>query len=43
MTFRDARARDAYLPHPAHEPVKAQVLALLAGGLDGVLAFDFEA
>ena len=43
MTFRDAEARDAYLPHPEHEKVKAVVLALLEGGLDGVLAFDFEA
>ena len=42
MTFRDAQARDLYLPHPEHERVKAQVLGILAGGLDGVLAFDFE-
>jgi hypothetical protein len=42
MTFRDADARDAYLPHPEHERVKAQVLGVLEGGLDGVLAFDFE-
>lgn len=43
MTFRDAPARDAYLPHPEHEKVKAKILALLEGGLDGVVAFDFEA
>jgi len=43
MTFRDAAARDAYLPHPEHEKVKEIVLALLDGGLDGVLAFDFQA
>ena len=42
MTFESAAARDDYLPHPAHEHVKAQVLALLEGGLAGVLAFDFE-
>lgn len=42
MVFRSARARDVYLPHPEHEKVKAKVLALLAGGLDGVVAFDFE-
>jgi hypothetical protein len=41
MTFTDARARDAYLPHPEHEKVKALVLAILDGGLDGVVAFDF--
>jgi len=42
MTFKNAKARDAYLPHPEHEKVKAKVLALLEGGLDGVVAFDFE-
>ena len=41
MTFADAAARDAYLPHPAHEDVKAQLLPLLEGGLEGVVAFDF--
>jgi hypothetical protein len=41
MTFQDARSRDAYLPHPLHEKVKEQVLAILDGGLDGVLAFDY--
>ncbi len=43
MTFTDAAARDAYLPHPEHEKVKEKVLAVLAGGIDGALAFDFEA
>lgn len=41
MTFTDASARDAYLPHPEHEVVKGHVLEILAGGVDGVLAFDF--
>ena len=41
MTFRDAASRDAYLPHPEHEVVKASVLAILDGGIDGVLAFDY--
>ena len=41
MTFTDAAARDAYLPHPEHEKVKKSVLAILDGGLDGVIAFDF--
>jgi hypothetical protein len=40
MTFRDAAARDAYLPHPEHEKVKEFVLGVLDGGLDGVIAFD---
>lgn len=37
MTFRDERSRDAYLPHPEHEKVKADLLARL----DGACAFDF--
>jgi hypothetical protein len=41
MSFTDAKARDAYLVHPEHERVKKDVLALLDGGLDGVVAFDF--
>lgn len=41
MTFQDAKARDRYLPHPEHEKVKASVLAVLDGGLDGVIAFDY--
>ena len=41
MTFTDAAARDAYLPHPEHEKVKKSVLAILDGGLEGVVAFDF--
>lgn len=43
MTFTDAKSRDVYLPHPQHEIVKAKVLKILEGGLDGVTAFDFEA
>lgn len=41
MTFRDAAARDVYLLHAEHENVKKSVLALLDGGLDGVIAFDY--
>jgi hypothetical protein len=41
MTFPDAKARDIYLTHPEHEKVKAVVLAVLEGGLDGVIAFDY--
>lgn len=43
MTFKDAKARDTYLPHPLHEKVKQKVVAILDGGVDGVCAFDFEA
>jgi hypothetical protein len=42
MTFPDAAARDAYLPHPEHEVVKTMVLEVLDGGLAGVVAFDYE-
>ena len=41
MTFKDEASRDAYLPHPEHEVVKAMVLKVLDGGLDGVVAFDY--
>lgn len=41
-TFKDAKSRDVYLPHPEHERVKAKLVALLEGGLDGGVAFDFE-
>lgn len=38
MTFADTAARDAYLPHPEHERVKALVLP----HLEDVVVFDFE-
>lgn len=38
MTFTDAAARDAYLPHPEHERVKADVLPFI----EDVVVFDFE-
>jgi len=38
MTFIDAKARDAYLPHPNHEEVKNAILPVI----DGVIAFDYE-
>lgn len=41
MTFTDAAARDAYLPHPAHQAVVQRLMPMLDGGLDGVVAFDF--
>lgn len=42
MKFSSAEARDVYLDHPEHEKVKEQVLGILDGGLDGVVAFDFD-
>jgi hypothetical protein len=41
MTFVDAAARDAYLPHPLHQAVVAKLLPMLEGGVEGVVAFDF--
>jgi len=38
MTFTDAAARDAYLPHPEHERAKATVLPLVGD----VIILDFE-
>ena len=43
MTFADAASRDGYLPHPEHEKVKNVIFPELDGGLDGVVAFDWEA
>jgi hypothetical protein len=39
MTFRDVAARDAYLPHPAHEKVKQQILP----HVEAVIVFDYVA
>ena len=39
MTFTNAAARDAYLPHPEHEKVKELVLP----HVESVLVFDYEA
>jgi hypothetical protein len=39
MTFSDAAARDAYLPHPDHEVVKNRILP----HVDQIVAFDFVA
>jgi hypothetical protein len=38
LTFRDAAARDAYLPHPAH----LAFVARLKPVLDGVLVVDYH-
>ena len=38
MSFRDAAARDGYLPHPEHERVKSAIVP----HLDQIVAFDFE-
>ena len=38
MTFQDIAARDAYIPHPEHERVKAIIFPLI----EKVLVLDFE-
>ena len=40
--FTDAAARDAYLIHPRHEAVGAEIVAAADGGLDGLTVVDFE-
>ena len=41
MTFADAAARDAYLPHPSHQAIVQKVLPLLEGELDGAVVVDW--
>jgi hypothetical protein len=42
VDFADAAARDAYLPHPAHEAAGAALVAVAEGGIEGILVFDME-
>ena len=42
LDFRDKKARDAYLPHPAHQEFGALLLASIEGGIDGVTVVDWE-
>jgi Stress responsive A/B Barrel Domain len=42
VDFVDERARDAYLPHPAHQKVGAMIVAACEGGVDGILVLDWE-
>lgn len=39
MTFDDAAARDAYLPHPAHEALKTVFVPMI----DDIIVFDYVA
>ena len=39
MTFADTAARDAYLPHPDHQALGAQLVRPIA---DDVLVLDYE-
>ncbi|HEX4767254.1 MAG TPA: Dabb family protein [Lichenihabitans sp.] len=40
--FADEAARDAYLVHPSHEAVGAEIVAAADGGLDGLTVVDFK-
>ena len=40
--FRDEAARDAYLVHPAHQAVGAQIVEATQNGLEGVFVTDFK-
>ena len=42
MLFADVSARDGYLVHPLHIAAAANVVAVCDGGINGVLAFDYE-
>lgn len=42
VDFASPAARDAYLEHPLHEPVKQRIINWLDGGLEAVIAFDWE-
>ncbi|HEY9690974.1 MAG TPA: Dabb family protein [Oculatellaceae cyanobacterium] len=39
MTFESAEARDAYIVHPEHEKIKAEIIPCV----DDLVAFDIEA
>ena len=43
VDFIDAAARDAYLPHPAHETVGAMIVGITEGGVNGICVVDWEA
>lgn len=42
VDFTDARARDAYLPHPEHRKVGQMIVASLQGGLEGLAVVDWS-
>lgn len=43
VDFVDGAARDAYLPHPAHQKVGAMVVGAAVGGIEGITVVDWEA
>jgi Stress responsive A/B Barrel Domain len=43
VDFVDAAARDAYLPHPAHQAVGAMIVGITEDGVDGICVVDWDA
>jgi hypothetical protein len=43
VDFVDAAARDAYLPHPAHQKVGAMIVGATEGGVEGITVLDWQA
>lgn len=41
IDFEDAAARDRYLENENHRRLGAELVAASAGGLDGIMVFDF--
>ena len=42
VDFTNAAARDAYLPHPAHQKVGGMIVASSEGGVGGITVVDWE-
>jgi len=42
VDFENAAARDAYLPHPAHQIVGGMIVAAAEGGVAGITVVDWE-
>jgi len=40
VDFADAASRDAYLIHPEHQKVGANIVASALNGIDGIMVFD---
>ena len=43
VDFTNAVARDAYLPHPAHQAVGKMIVGITEGGVDGICVVDWNA
>ncbi len=42
VDFETAAARDAYLPHPAHQAVGSMIVGITEGGVAGITVLDWE-